>query len=85
MPVARMNANIELRNLDALARVMGASMDPAEREELAALVAFLKIVGAEAKEGDAELRHHFNLEANSLGEVSVNGKDLTPLLREATD
>ncbi len=85
MPVARMNANIELRNLDALARVMGASMNPAEREELAALVAFLKIVGAEAKEGDGEPRHHFNLEANSLGEVSVNGKDLTPLLREATD
>ncbi len=85
MPVARINANIELRNLDALARVMGASMNPAEREELAALVAFLKIVGAEAKEGDGEPRHHFNLEANSLGEVSVNGKDLTPLLREATD
>ncbi len=83
LPEGSLTANIELRNLDALARLMDEAADPAERENLAALVAFLRLVGIERPDAEGGQLLTFALEANSRGEVVVNGKDLTPLLNNA--
>ena len=83
LPEGSLTANIELRNLDALARLMDAAADPAERENLAALVAFLRLVGIERPAAEGGQLLSFALEANSRGEVVVNGKDLTPLLNNS--
>ncbi|MBK8638147.1 MAG: hypothetical protein IPN92_07590 [Chromatiaceae bacterium] len=83
LPEGTLTANIELRNLDALARLMDAAADPAERENLAALVAFLRLVGIERPAAEGGQLLSFALEANSRGEVVVNGKDLTPLLNNS--
>ena len=83
LPEGSLTANIELRNLDALARLMDEATDPAERENLAALVAFLRLVGIERPDAEGGQLLTFALEANSRGEVVVNGKDLTPLLNNS--
>ena len=83
LPEGSLTANIELRNLDALARLMDEAADPAERENLAALVAFLRLVGIERPDAEGGQLLTFALEANSRGEVVVNGKDLTPLLNNS--
>ncbi|MGB7551949.1 MAG: hypothetical protein WBM15_10370, partial [Chromatiaceae bacterium] len=69
--------------LDALARLMDEAADPGERENLAALVAFLRLVGIERPDAEGGQLLTFALEANSRGEVVVNGKDLTPLLNNS--
>ncbi len=81
LPEGSLTANIELRNLDALARLMDEAADPIERKNLAALVAFLRLVGIERPGAEGTQVLTFALEANSRGEVVVNGKDLTPLLK----
>ena len=83
LPEGSLTANIELRNLDALARIMDEAVDPAERGNLAALVAFLRLVGIERPGAGGAQVLSFALEANSRGEVVVNGKDLTPLLKNS--
>ena len=83
LPEGSLTANIELRNLDALARIMDEAVDPTERGNLAALVAFLRLVGIERPGAGGAQVLGFALEANSRGEVVVNGKDLTPLLKNS--
>ena len=53
------------------------------QQNLAALVAFLRLVGIERPTAEGGQLLSFALEANSRGEVVVNGKDLTPLLNNS--
>lgn len=83
LPEGSLTANIELRNLDALARLLDETADPTDRKNLATLVAFLRLVGIERPGAEGTQVLSFALEANSRGEVVVNGKDLTPLLKNS--
>jgi len=82
-PEGSLTANIEVRNLDALARLMEQMADPSDRQNLAGLVAFLRLVGIERPSAEGTQVLSFSLEANSRGEMVVNGKDLAPLLKSS--
>ncbi len=82
-PEGSLTANIEVRNLDALARLMEQMADPSDRQNLAGLVTFLRLVGIERPSAEGTQVLSFSLEANSRGEMVVNGKDLAPLLKSS--
>ena len=66
--------------MDGLAEWMGSSMSETERKEMLATVAMLKLAGVEEKAEDGSVLHRFAVSASSAGALTVNGKDLSPLL-----
>ncbi len=78
-PRMRATADIAVRGLDALVKRYAADLGEAERKDLLASAALVKLAGIEEKQGDA-LIYRFAVVATSDGELTVNGKDLAPLL-----
>lgn len=78
-PLARLTADIEVRNLDAIVNWMAGTVDEQERKNMLAGAAVVKLAGIEEKRADGAVLHRFAVVANSEGELTVNGKDLAPL------
>lgn len=79
-PGARLNADIDIRDLDAMANWAVSDLDEAERKDMLAAVAMLKAVGEEEKLAGNSVLHRFKVEANSTGQLTINGKDMAPLM-----
>lgn len=79
-PLARLTADIEVRNLDAIVNWMASTVSEDERKNMLAGAAVVKLAGIEEKRGDGTVLHRFAVVASSEGELTVNGKDLAPLL-----
>lgn len=81
MPVVEMDAVFDVRGIEALAEAMSRNMDSEEdSRNLKAVVAFIKLAAEEKNAGDGSVVHHLRIRSNSQGEITANGKDLTPLL-----
>lgn len=85
MPLARLTADIEVRNLDAIVNWMAGTVSEDERKNMLAGAAVFKLAGIEEKRADGAVLHRFALVATSEGELTVNGKDIAPLLAAGED
>lgn len=79
-PLARLTADIEVRNLDAIVNWMAGTVGEDERKNMLAGAAVFKLAGIEEKRADGAVLHRFAVVATSEGELTVNGKDIAPLL-----
>ena len=79
-PVLEMKTELEIRGLDHLVQALTSHMDDQEDiEQLQAVAAFIKLA-AEERVTEKETPVHFlKIIANNQGQISANGKDLTPL------
>lgn len=80
MPLGRLTADIEVRNLDAIVNWMAGTVSEDERKNMLAGAAVFKLAGIEEKRADGAVLHRFAVVATSEGELTVNGKDIAPLL-----
>ena len=83
-PVLEMKPDLEIRGLDHLVQALTSHMDDQEDiEQLQAIAAFIKLA-AEEKVTEKKIPVHvLQIIANSQGQISANGKDLTPLFSAA--
>ncbi|MGQ9831702.1 MAG: hypothetical protein ACUVQI_08870 [Thermochromatium sp.] len=77
----RLDLDIEVRNFDTLIERIGQTLSPDEQRDLKATAALIKIIGNEEKQADGSRLHRFKVTGDSTGELKVNGKDLTPILK----
>ncbi len=81
MPVLEMDAVFDIGGIEALAEAMSRHMDTEEdNRNLKAVVAFIKLAAEEKTADDGSVIHHLRIKSNNQGEITANGKDLTPLL-----
>jgi hypothetical protein len=81
MPVVEMDAVFDVCGIEALAEAMSRHMDSEEdSRNLKAVVAFIKLAAEEKNADDGSVIHHLRIKSNNQGEITANGKDLTPLL-----
>jgi hypothetical protein len=81
MPVVEMDSVFDVRGIEALAEAMSRHMDREEDiRNLKAVVAFIKLAAEEKNADDGSVVHHLRIRSNNQGEITANGKDLTPLL-----
>jgi hypothetical protein len=86
MPVVEMEAVFDVRGIETLAEAMSRHMDSEEdSRNLKAVVAFIKLAAEEKSADDGSVIHHLRIRSNSQGEITANGKDLTPLLNLMTE
>lgn len=85
IPVVEMDAVFDVRGIEALAEAMSRHMDSEEdSQNIKAVVAFIKLAAEEKNADDGSVVHHLRIKSNNQGEITANGKDLTPLLNLMT-
>lgn len=80
VPLGRIDADIEIRNFQALTNWLGTTMDEGQRQAMQAMATVVQLAGVEEKGGDGNVLHRYKVEFDSQGKLNVNGKDLSALL-----
>jgi hypothetical protein len=79
--VLRSEAELEIRNLDTLTELaMELAAGQESRQRIMVSATMLKLLGEERRNDAGEVVHAFHIEASTLGELRINGNDLTPLM-----
>ena len=72
---------LDIQGLDYLVEVIASLMDNQEDVEiLEAIVSFIKPVAEEQVQDEGTTSHHLRIESNQQGKITVNGKDIQPLI-----
>lgn len=79
-PMGRLNADIEVRNFQALTNWLAGTLDENERQGMLAVATMVQLAGTEEQAGDGNVLHRYKVEFDSQGKLNVNGKDLSALL-----
>ncbi len=83
-PVLEMETDLEIRGLDYLVQTLASHIDDQEEiEQVQAIVAFIKLAAEERVTEEGAPIQFLQIRANSQGQISANGKDLSPLFSAA--
>jgi hypothetical protein len=83
-PVLEMETDLEIRGLDYLVQTLTSHIDDQEEiEQVQAIVAFIKLAAEERVTEEGAPIQFLQIRANSQGQISANGKDLSPLFSAA--
>ncbi|SEL41047.1 hypothetical protein SAMN05444515_11572 [Ectothiorhodospira marina] len=72
--------DVSIHHLDALAEPLLATASEDERQQINAMVVMLKMLAETPESDDPGSIHQYHIQADSLGQIWVNGNDLAPLL-----
>ncbi len=76
-----LNSTLEIENIDHLEEYfLNLMSSPDDKENLKAIVAFIKLVSEEHVQEDGTSLHHVTIISNEQGEITANGKDIKPLI-----
>lgn len=80
-PHLQAEARIDLHDLERMGQwAAGFEADPMLAEQLRAMIAMLGIIGEKKTDADGKLYHHYHIEADSLGQMKLNGNDMSALM-----